>query len=167
MAQIYEKIDRLTRSIENAITGERFLTDVLPVKAAEIVPSDWVFDWKSELRVKHKSVKKLVTRGNETVLQGLISYFDNQDHLYIDLIESAAFNKGKNKLYVGVAGNLFAYVCRQSFESGYDGFVVFTAKTALVNHYQLSLKAKILSHNRMYLDTQAALFLLKHYYNET
>lgn len=167
MARINEQIDKLTRSIENAITGERFLTDVLSVTLAEIKTSDWAFDWKAELKNKEKVVKKLVTRGNESILQGLISIFDNKDHIYVDLIESANFNKGKNKLYVGVAGNLFAYACRISFERGYDGFVVFTAKTALVKHYQESLKAKILSGNRMYLDTQAALILIKHYYNET
>ena len=31
MQTINEKIDKLTNSIENAFTGERFLTDILPV----------------------------------------------------------------------------------------------------------------------------------------
>ncbi|MER0441804.1 hypothetical protein [Emticicia sp. W12TSBA100-4] len=83
----------------------------------------------------------------------------------MNLIESASFNRGKNKLYLGVAGNLFAFACKYSFDVGYDGFVSLTAKTSLVKHYQENLKAKILSGSRMYLDSSAANFLINKYFN--
>lgn len=82
----------------------------------------------------------------------------------MNLVESAKFNRGKNKLYLGVAGNLFAFACKYSFELGYDGFVSFTAKTSLVKHYQDQLKAKVLSGSRMYLDTNAAITLINQYF---
>ena len=166
MPPINARIDKLTRSIENALTGERFLTDILPVTAAEITATDWLFDWKAEIRIKGRSIFKLVTRGNESVIQGLISLSDGKDHVYMNLVESAKFNRGKNKLYLGVAGNLFAFACKYSFQLGYDGFVALTAKTSLIKHYQEKLRAKVLIGPRMYLDTSAALFLIKQYFND-
>ncbi len=166
MQTINEKIDRLTNSIENAFTEERFLTDILPVTFEEIVAEDWVFDWKSEIKARDRKVFKLVTRGNESISQGLISVSDGKDHIYMNLIESANFNKGKNKLYLGVAGNLFAFACKFSFDLGYDGFVSLTAKTSLVKHYQENLNAKVLSGSRMYLDSSAAVHLINQYFNQ-
>lgn len=57
----------------------------------------------------------------------------------MDLIETAAFNKGKGKLYSGVAGNLVAFACKTAFDNGYDGIVSFLAKTQLINHYRETL----------------------------
>lgn len=165
MQTINEKIDKLTNSIENAFTGERFLTDIMPVSLNEIITKDWAFDWKAEINAKDRQTFKLVTRGNEAIIQGLISLSDGKDHIYMNLIESASFNRGKNKLYLGVAGNLFAFACKYSFDVGYDGFVSLTAKTSLVKHYQENLKAKILSGSRMYLDSSAANFLINKYFN--
>ena len=40
----------------------------------------------------------------------------------MDLIESAPFNLGRNKIYEGVAGNLVAFACKVSFQRGFAGF---------------------------------------------
>ena len=55
------------------------------------------------------------------------------------LIESAKFNKGKGKMYLGVPGNLVAFACKVSVDKGYEGFVAFDAKSALIKHYEQSL----------------------------
>lgn len=47
-------------------------------------------------------------------------------------IESATFNKGKIKVYLGVPGNLVAFACKVSVDKGYEGFIAFDAKTALI-----------------------------------
>jgi hypothetical protein len=44
-----------------------------------------------------------------------------EDHVYMHLIESAPFNPGRNKVYIGVTGNLVEIVCRISFDRGFDG----------------------------------------------
>jgi len=49
-------------------------------------------------------------------------------HIFMNLVESASFNIGKNKLYEGVAGNLVAYACKISFQKGFDGFEAFTLR---------------------------------------
>ncbi len=80
--------------------------------AKNIKKSDWAFNWHNVLNDKSNQVYKLTTLNNLRVIHGLISLKDKGDHIFMDLIESAKFNKGKNKLYKGVAGNLVAFACK-------------------------------------------------------
>ena len=50
------------------------------------------------------------------------------------LIESAPFNLGKEKIYLGVPGNLVAFACKLSFQRGGEGYVSFLSKTKLIEH---------------------------------
>ncbi len=113
------EVDKLTNSIENVVSGEVFDTLVTLLKATDskqIKKTEWTFNWHTELKDKAKQVYKLTTVNNPTIIHGLISLTDKGDHIFMDLIESAKFNKGKNKLYKGVAGNLVAFACKLSFE---------------------------------------------------
>ena len=85
----------------------------------------------------------------------------------MDLLESAPFNIGKEKLYEGVAGNLVAYACKISFQKGYDGFVAFTAKTRLIKNYEEALGAYHFKNQRMIIDTEPAKFLVTKYFKKT
>ena len=125
---------------------------------------DWLFDWHQELIKNDRQVFKLVINSNENILQGLISISNISDHVYIHLIESAKFNKGKEKIYLGVPGNLVAFACKHSFELGYGGYVAFDSKTNLIKHYQDSLGAKLFRGTRMYLDTKEAVKLINQYF---
>ena len=87
-----------------------------------------------------------------------------RDYIYINLLESATFNIGKNKLYEGVAGNLVAFACKVSFQKGYDGFVAFTAKTNLIKYYEESLGAFHFKNQRMIIETEASKKLVKKYF---
>ena len=125
---------------------------------------DWQFDWLKELKDKTKEVYKLTTVNNPTIIQGLVSIEDKQDHMFMHLIESSKFNKGKSKVYLGVPGNLVAYACKVSVDKGYDGFLAFDAKTALVKHYQEALGATHFRGQRMFIETKAALKLIAQYF---
>ena len=95
------EINKLTNSIENAISGEFFDTLIVilkPIDGKSIKKTEWVFNWQNEFKDKTKQVYKLTTVSNPTIIHGLISLTDKGDHIYMDLIESAKFNKGKNKL---------------------------------------------------------------------
>ena len=80
------------------------------------------------------------------------------------LIESAKFNKGKTKVYLGVPGNLVAFACKVSVDKGYEGFLAFDAKTALIKHYEQSLHATHFRGLRMFIETSAALKLISQYF---
>ena len=68
------EVDKLTNSIENAISGEVFdtlvsqITDIKQVKKIE-----WAFNWQTEIKDKSKAVFKLTTISNPTIIHGLIS----------------------------------------------------------------------------------------------
>ena len=161
------EIDKLTNSIENAISGEVFNTDVLPVNKTDnkhIKKGVWQFDWQKEMKMTDRHVFKLVTHSNPEIIHGLISFSDNDDHIFMHLIESVKFNKGANKLYKGVPGNLIAYVCKLAFEKGYGGVVAFVAKSQLIEHYKTSLGAKVMGANKMFIDSKEAYTIVKQYF---
>lgn len=100
-------------------------------------------------------------------IQGLISLHPIQDQRYIEtyLIETAPHNYGSGKEYLGVVGNLVAFACKMSFESGFEGFVAFTAKTELVHHYIQTLGAQLIyGKNRMAIFPEAAEKLVNSYF---
>lgn len=163
------EVDKLTNSIENAISGETFDTLIEKLKLSDgksIKKTEWVFNWHNEIKDRSKQVYKLTTVSNPTIIHGLISLTDKGDHIYMDLIESAKFNKGKNKLYRGVAGNLVAFGCKMAFEKKYDGVVSFISKTQLVEHYEQTLGAKLFGGNRMFIDTKEAFILTTKYFKD-
>ena len=65
-----------------------------------------------------------------------------------------------------MAGNLVALACKLAFERGFDGFVVFEAKSQLIEHYEKSLGAKRMYGQRMFLDKDAARSLIQSYFKD-
>lgn len=161
-------IDRLTDSILNTISGDSFQTEVSTLKRSDLKhilkKNGWNFDWKSEFNDLAKEVYKLNIVNNPDIVQGLLSITIESDHIFMNLLESAPFNIGKQKLYEGVAGNLVAYACKVSFQKGYDGFVAFTAKSRLIKHYEDTLGAYHFRNQRMIIDTDSAKFLVTKYF---
>ncbi len=80
------------------------------------------------------------------------------------LIESAPFSIGKQKTYYGVPGNLVTYACKLSFQRGHEGYVSFTAKTKLIDHYIETLGAFHFGGHLMIITTPAALTLINKYF---
>lgn len=160
-------IDKLTNSVENTSTGEVFNTEIVRLTLKDlkqIHKAEWQFDWTKEIKDNTKEVYKLTTANNSTIIQGLISIEDKQDHIFMHLIESAKFNKNKNKVYLGVPGNLVAYACKVSVDKEYQGFLAFDAKTALIKHYKESLYATHFRELRMFIETNAAMRLISQYF---
>ncbi|PZX55772.1 hypothetical protein [Algoriphagus chordae] len=161
-------IDRLTDSILNTISGDSFPTEISIVTKADldnIAPKNgWNFDWESEFKDLKKETYKLTIVNNPTIVQGLLTITIESDHIFIDLLESAPFNVGKNKLYEGVPGNLVAYACKVSFQKGFEGYVAFTAKTVLIDHYEKTLGAYHFKNQRMIIETRSASILVEKYF---
>jgi hypothetical protein len=161
-------VDKLTNSIENVVTGDSFATDITLISSADLKTvtkkGSWAFDWKDELKQPERDVYKLTIVNNQTVIQGLISLEVKSDHVYMHLVESAPFNKGKTKIYAGVPGNLVAFACKLSFQRGHEGNISFFSKTQLVQHYIDSLGAMHFGGRVMIIDTNAALKLINKYF---
>ena len=161
-------IDKLTNSIENMVTGDSFSTDITLISLADLKAvtkkNGWAFNWKDEFKQPERDVYKLTIVNNQTIIQGLISLEIKPDHVYMHLVESSPFNKGKTKVYAGVPGNLVAFACKLSFQRGHEGNVSFFSKTELVQHYIDTLGAFHFGGRIMIIDTKAALKLLNKYF---
>ncbi len=161
-------IDKLTNSIENIQTGDTFPTNITLLTTSNLESvtkkNGWQFDWKYELKQPEREVYKLTIPNNISVIQGLISLEIKSDHIYMHLVESAPFNKGKSKVYSGVPGNLVAFACRLSFQRGFEGNVSFISKTQLIDHYIKTLGAFHFGGRLMIIEAQAALKLIDKYF---
>lgn len=162
-------VDGITRSIEDAVTEIRFETDVVRIVSADLKSvlkkNGWLFNWKLEWANPEREVYKLVIRGEQNV-QGLISLHWDVKFIEMDLIEVAPHNFGREKRYIGVAGNLVAFVCKMSYEAGFEGCVGFAAKTRLIQHYRDSLGAELIYKNRMSISGKSAEKLVNSYYKD-
>jgi len=163
-------IDKLTNSIENVQTGDNFPTEISLLNSAEIKnitkKNGWSFNWKSEFKRPERDIYKLTIVGNPKIIQGLVSLEVKKDHVYMHLIESAKFNIGKDKVYLGIPGNLVAFACKLSFQRGGDGYVSFTAKTKLIDHYIDTLGAIHFGGHLMVITSESALKLIGKYFKE-
>jgi hypothetical protein len=161
-------IDSLTNSILNTISGDSFQTEIIRLSKTDLKlitkNKGWSFNWKYEFDDIKREVYKLTIVNNPNIIQGLLSVTIEQDHVFMNLLESAHFNIGKHKIYEGVAGNLVAYACKISFQKGFDGFVAFTAKTKLIEHYEKTLGAYHFKDQRMIIETQPARILVEKYF---
>lgn len=163
-------VDKLTNSIENVVTEDSFPTDITLISREDLKlitkTKGWLFNWKDEFKEPARDVYKLTIVNNPRVIQGLISLEVKQDHVYMHLVESAPFNKGKSKMYSGVPGNLVAFACKLSFQRGHEGNVSFLSKNQLIEHYQNSLGAKHFGGRIMIIENQSALKLINKYFKD-
>ena len=160
-------IDKVTRSIEDAVTGKSCETDVLTTGDRDLKSvtkrNGWRFNWKMERANKDRELYKLVIRG-DAVIQGLLSLQKAENYIEMHLIETAPHNFGRSKKYLGVPANLVAFACKLSFELGFEGVVGFRAKTRLIKHYMDTLGAELLFRDRMCIWEKSARKLVNSYF---
>lgn len=134
-------IDELTECLVERRTGLKKETEferiVITERVQKILKKQgWLFDWN-----KTKGITEALRIKGDSEIQGLISYSIKEGYVEVDLVESNPRNVGKNGLYIGVGGHLFAIVCYRSYLSNGDGVVAMTAKTSVIHHYRTVLGA--------------------------
>ncbi len=163
------EIDELTNSIRNVISNDSFQTTISRITKFDLKSvtkeKGWLFNWRQELGFPERDIFKLTIVNNESIIQGLISLEVKFDHVYMHLVESAPFNKGKEKIYSGVPGNIVAFACKLSFQRGHEGNIAFISKTQLIEHYVKTLGAVHFGGRLMIINTNAALRLVNRYYS--
>jgi hypothetical protein len=162
------EVDKLTNSIENVVSGNSFPTDITLVSAKDIKSASkktgCQFNWNHEFSQPEREVYKLTLAGSPAIIQGLVSLEIKSEHVFMHLLESAPFNKGKGKVYSGVPGNLVAFACRVSYQRGFEGNVSFISKTQLIDHYVLTLGALHFGGGIMIIESSAAFKLVNRYF---
>ena len=161
-------VDKLTNSIENVQSGDNFPTEVTLVSRDDLKTinrkSGWQFDWQNEAKYPAREIFKLSIVYTPSIIQGIVSLESKKDHVFMHLIESAPFNIGRHKTYLGVPGNLTAFACKLSFQRGGEGYVSFLAKSKLIGHYEETLGAKHVGGQLMVINPPAALLLMNRYF---
>lgn len=156
-------IDKLTDCLVERKTGK--VIDTYYKKRETLInPKDykgWKFNWSTPEKNEYE-IYELFVEGDATV-QGRIAFRIDGGVADIDIVESAPHNIGHLGEYIGVGGHLFAIACESSKEAGCDGYVAFTAKTNLIEHYKKELGAQVISGQRMYIDDMAAQKLIAKY----
>jgi hypothetical protein len=109
-------------------------------------------------------VFKLIEPSVPEAILGLLALRRHAKYVEVTLVESDPRNVGKNKIFRGVPGSLFAFAAQLSFEIGGDGFLVIDPKTELFEHYQRTYGFERLGQSqRMVLATGSAAKLISYY----
>lgn len=170
MRKINILIDGFSNSVINKNTGRTLKTIFIPANQSIINKlrkvNGWNFDWYREFQMKSRNVEILTLKKNKSIILGLISYEILEDYLHVHLVESSPENIGKNKKYIGIGSNLFAYACWISKINGFEGNISFFSKTRLIKHYQLTLGAIDLGKGKMIIHEYQSEFLINKYFSD-
>lgn len=141
---------------------EKILKKELPLKK-----DGWNFNWKVLFKVDGSEVYKLTLSSSPKIVEGLLMLtMFNEEMLFMNNIELAPYNIGKNKKYKNAAGCLLAFACMKSFEKGlgnYNGFLSFDSKTELIDLYHEKYGATFAMGHKMYFSPAAGKKLIKEY----
>lgn len=125
------------------------------------------FDWASVITDVRKGPPQKLVVLNDNRIHGAISYRIDEGFVFIDLIESAPPNRrhlASSREFINVPDVLIGQAALISVLSGFDGIVVFEAKTNLVPYYQKRFDAQRIGRQRMFIDEDSALNLIELYY---
>lgn len=112
---------------------------------------DWQTSWDTPYALQLPN-KVALCRSDNGELLGLMSYEIDQNILAVELIyiESARHSnanllhaEGGSKRYYGIAKAMFAYAVQVSLDAGFDGVLIFKAKTSdLLEYYRKEFGAR-------------------------
>jgi hypothetical protein len=124
-------------NIVEVLTGKIYAIEVLPVESADykLLPkARYSFDWKEE---KTHEVYKLVIKGQNEIL-GLVSIerIPSEWRIHIRLLTVSLENKGEEKVFEKIAGNLIAFVSKIAVaDYGELACVSLRPKSSIAQHY--------------------------------
>jgi hypothetical protein len=153
--------------IEELFTEKIYPNEILPVEITDfesITPTRYFFDWQLE---SNYEIYKLVLKGKEDIL-GLISIerIPTEWRIHIRLLTVSIENKGKNKKFDKIIGNLIAYVSKIAIVSfGEIACVSLQPKSLIAEHYITKYKMKITGLT-LSLEVPELIHLINEYENE-
>jgi hypothetical protein len=127
----------------------------------KITKSRYWFDWNTE---KDHLVYKLRLTGSSDIL-GLMSliHYEEEKRFAIHLLAVSKENRGKQKAYGNIAGNLIAYACREAVRLyALEGCISLVPKTELKSHY-INKYGMLDAGWQLFLEGRSLLNLLRTY----
>ncbi len=136
----------------NAASDERIPIHVDAATEQDLtLTRGWQTNWTTPF-ARHLPNKVALRRTDDQELLGLMSYELDEKGLAVEILymENARHSnanllhiEGKQKRYYGIAKALFAYAVQVSMDAGFDGVLVFRAKTSeLLEYYAREFGAR-------------------------
>ncbi len=132
-------------NIIEVLTGEICPIEVLHLENTDyksLSKTRYFFDWKEE---KKEEVYKLVLKGQKDIL-GLVSIerIPSEWRIHIRLLTVSKENKGKEKKFDKITGNLIAFVAKIALaDFGQMACVSLRPKSLIAQHYMTKYKMNI------------------------
>jgi hypothetical protein len=162
-------IDEITNCLIENATGKEVKTEVK--KRSLFQPGLYKgmnFDWAKEFQ-NGQDVFSLHLIGRIRI-EGLIAITpadQGDEAINVTLVESAPHNRGETPKHKGVGPHLFAIASYLSFFHGFEGYVMFDAKTDLIEHYKKTLGAfQVGRSQRMILSPETSAILVQKYFSD-
>ena len=138
--------------VRDAGSGKRIPTVVGAAVERDLVATrNWQTNWTTPFAAKLPN-KEALRREDDGELLGLMSYELDEKGLAVEIlyVESARHSnanllhaEGGHKRYYGIAKALFAHAVQVSLDAGFDGVLVFRAKTSdLLDYYAREFGAR-------------------------
>lgn len=157
-------VDLIERKTQKIYTAE---IKVAKSKDIPLKKDGWQFNWRTLFKTDSALILKISLIDSPNTIEGMLMLTILYDEMvYMDNIEVAPHNYGKNKKFENVAGSLIAFACLESFimgENSYNGFLSFTSKTELINIYAQKYGAILAMNSRMYIDSEMGKKLINQY----
>lgn len=160
------------------ITTDELRTALIQEEGAGQLPSmhnAWRFNFAKQLqKLSGARAYVLVTKETPAIIEGCM-IFQMKDKIlpYINFIEVAPHNRGKNRKYDRVAGCLIAFAFKQSLLLGkgdFNGFLAFDVleeteeeTKKLIRHYSSKYNAKLFKDTRMVIIDKDGEALIEKY----
>ena len=136
----------------DAVSSEKVPAEIDPASKEDLAAThDWQTNWESTY-ARQLPNKVALHRKDNYELLGLMSYELDERGLAVEVLymESARHSNanllhatGEAKRYIGIAKAMFAYAVRISKEAGFDGVLIFKAKTSeLLEYYMREFGAR-------------------------
>ncbi|UCZ52929.1 hypothetical protein LGQ02_19445 [Bacillus shivajii] len=137
---------------------------VKPISAQDvttIAKQGWFFEWEKEYGHPLRHVYKLLIKGTNDI-EGLVSFEYEDGFVLVEYLEAAPHNLKEDGLKVGAP--LIAFACKQSFDIGFQGYVLISIKwnERMIRYYE-DLGAKVFGVGRMGFHPVDSMELLKVY----
>lgn len=149
-------------NIKKAASIEQAALKDMPLKK-----DGWQFSWRSLFKTEGAEFFKLILLESVFEIEGIMMLtLMNDEMVFMNNIEVAPNNFGKQGKFDHVAGCLISFACMKSFEHGrrhYNGFLTFESKTELISLYEEKYGATLAMGQKMFIDPNAGLKLIEKY----
>lgn len=139
----------------------------LEKKLIPLKKEGWNFNWKELFKVEGSKFFGITCLNSPNRIEGIIMltlFYDEM--LFMNNIELAPRNLGRNKKFDNIAGALLAFGCKKSFILGkgnYHGYLSFDSKTKLIELYQSKYDATHAMGSKMFFSPESGKKLMNKY----